>query len=154
MTISRRRIVFLLTAALIFLGNMSGNVSGLPEFRKAFLEKYAGPDASPEYRTMVRKANCNVCHVPNQPRKEHNAYGEELRKLIPGDAQERKKEARKEGRQKEEAQKLISELREAFEKVAAMKNEEGETYGDRIKAGKLPVEITEEQLEEDEDDDS
>ena len=35
----------------------------LPQFKKAFAEKYAAKHKSKEFQTAAKKASCNVCHV-------------------------------------------------------------------------------------------
>ena len=130
-----------LVVAWVLFGVATPSVLGLPEFKKAFTDKYAGDGASDDFKKLVRKAGCNVCHVPRQKKEVHNAYGEELEELITGHAQERKKEAKEEGREEEEKQKLLAEFEVALKKVAAMTNEDGETYGERIEEGKLPVDL-------------
>jgi hypothetical protein len=73
----------------------------------------------------VKEAKCAVCHMP-ETKKKRNAYGQELGKLL-----DRKKDA--ENKQK---------IREALEKVAAAKcnpkDPKSPTFGDLIRAGKLP----------------
>ena len=125
----------------ILIGVATPNVLGLPEFKKAFTDKYAGDGASDDFKKLVRKAGCNVCHVPRQPKDVHNVYGEELEELIPGRAKDRKQQAKEEGREDEEQEKLLAEFEQALEKVAAMTNADGETFGDRIRDEKLPVDM-------------
>jgi hypothetical protein len=51
-------------AIWLVLGVALPNVRAITEFRKAFVEKYAGDGADAEFQKLVRKAGCNVCHVP------------------------------------------------------------------------------------------
>ncbi|HEY6563241.1 MAG TPA: hypothetical protein VIY86_01985 [Pirellulaceae bacterium] len=126
--------------ALLFCGALAPNVFGLPEFKKAFTQKYAGENVPEDFKKLLRKTNCNVCHVARKPKQERNAYGEALANLIPGDAADRKKTAKKEGKDKEVTAEILKEFEDALTKVEAEKNSAGETFGDRLKSGKLPVE--------------
>jgi hypothetical protein len=128
-------------ATWLLIGVGIPNVLGITEFRKAFVEKYAGDGADEDFKKLVRKTGCNVCHVPRKPKNVHNAYGQQLKKLITGEVKERLKKAVEDGRRKEEVQALLAELAKALPAVAAMKNEAGETYGERIESGRLPVEL-------------
>jgi len=71
---------------------------------------------------MVAKAKCNICHVKGEKKKVKNEYGKLLDDLL-----DRKKDA-----------KNPEKIREALAKVADMKSPSGETWGEMIKAGKLP----------------
>jgi len=67
------------------------------------------------------KAKCNICHE-GKSKKDKNAYGKELDKLL-----DRKKDA-----------KNPEKIREALAKVAGMKSPSGKTWGEILKAGELP----------------
>ena len=69
----------------------------------------------------VAKAKCNICHE-GKSKKDKNAYGKELDKLL-----DRKKDA-----------KNPEKIREALAKVAGMKSPSGKTWGEILKAGELP----------------
>ena len=70
----------------------------------------------------VETAKCNVCHV-GKDKKNRNAYGEALDKLLD-------KKADKDDKEK---------IRKALEEVAALPSgEAGKTFGDLIQAGQLP----------------
>ena len=85
----------------------------------------------------------DVEHIKKKPKKvaNLNEYGKQLAKLVEGDANQRIKDARKkdgtEGANAEKA-KLVQEVQKAFDEVAKMKSEAGDTFGDRIKNGLLP----------------
>jgi hypothetical protein len=112
----------------------------LPAFRKAFEERYVKNNANAAFAEQVKKEGCNVCHVKGEKKDVRNAYGKVLADLIPGDAQERLKAAGESGKAAEEA-KLLEELQKAFTKAETtpVNGKDGETFGDRIKAGKLPA---------------
>ena len=75
--------------------------------------------------------------MKGEDKKLRNQYGEELSKLIEGNANQRMKDAGP--KRKEELEKILAELDKAFTEVAKMKSPNGDTYGERIGAGKLPV---------------
>jgi hypothetical protein len=109
-----------------------GNAEAIPLFYKTFETKYAGADAKPEFATLVKETKCNVCHVKGEKKEVRNAYGEALH-----DAGLDKKKYPKE-RIEAEADAVEKEVMEALEKVAKEKSAGGMTYGDLLKAGKLP----------------
>ncbi len=119
----------------------------LPPFKKAFDETYIEPSNNEALKAAFKKASCNACHVKGEGKDVNNAYGEVLADLIQGDAKDRIDAARKAGSKDAEEAKVLQEL------SAAMKKAEGErsnpsdsaspTYGDRLKSGKLPVDVPE-----------
>ena len=100
-------------------------------FKKEFDSKYVKKEpTTPEETALaaaVKKAKCNVCHY-GKKKKDRNAYGEALSELL-----DRKKDMRNKAK-----------IQEALDKVAAMKSDPDDpsapTFGDLIKAGKLPSE--------------
>jgi hypothetical protein len=123
----------------------AGTVAAMPPFRKAFEDKYVKEHPKAEFQAAAKKAMCNICHVQGKPKTVNNAYGEELAKLIEGKASDRLKKAGDSGKEAEQ-EKLLAELEAAFAKVEKVKVDSKDsaspTYGDLIKAGKLPVEAT------------
>lgn len=121
------------------------DAGAMPPFKKAFEEKYVKNHPSAEFQDAFKSAGCNACHVPEKPKTENNAYGQELAKLIPGSANARMKAANAAGvpAAQAEAKKLLVELEEAFGKVEKLKidpkNPASPTFGDRIKQGLLPA---------------
>ncbi len=95
----------------------------IPPFKKEFDTMYVKEGT--EFAKKVNEVKCNVCHVGIN-KKDRNAYGEELAKLL-----DRKTDATK-----------PDKIKEALQKVAAMKSKSGDdsspTFGDLIKDGKLP----------------
>ncbi|GIW92144.1 MAG: hypothetical protein KatS3mg110_0185 [Pirellulaceae bacterium] len=118
---------------------VSGSVQALPKFRQAFEKRYVDAAKNADFAEAVKKEGCNVCHVKGEQKSVRNAYGKVLADLIPGDAQERLKAAGDNKAAEEE--KLLKELEEAFTKAEKrpVNGKDGETFGDRIKAGKLPA---------------
>ncbi len=119
---------------------VSPAVLALPKFRQAFEKRYVDATKNAAFAELVKKEGCNVCHVKGEQKNVRNAYGKVLAGLIPGDAQERLKQAGDSKAQEE--QKLLKELEEAFTKAekTPVNGTNGETFGDRLKAGKLPAE--------------
>ena len=98
-----------------------------PVFKKAFDEQYGKNET---IKKASEDAKCNVCHFGNS-KKNKNDYGKALSELL-------KKDNYKEDRVKAEPEAVKKELEEAFKKVEAAKSKGGDTFGDRLKAGKLP----------------
>ena len=135
------RILIIVTATFVFGSVTPHPVLALPDFKKAFQKKYVDKD-NEAYTQVFRKSACNTCHVKGEKKSVHNDYGKHLSKLIQGNAKQRLKDAKSSGNADEVKAEVLRELDAAFEKVAKMKTskESDETFGDRIKAGKLPVE--------------
>lgn len=124
---------------------IAGDAWGLPQFKKAFEEKYEVKQ-NPEYKALMRKAGCNACHIKGEQDKSmQNDYGKALNELIEGSAKQRLDAAKEISRdeQKAELAKLVDEFKAALDEVDKKTNEAGETYGDRIRAGQLPVPLEE-----------
>lgn len=140
-----KKVIGILVSAFVVTGFCAQDALALPEFKKAFLDKYVKPHKSKELQTMAKKAGCNICHIKGSKDKhDQNEYGKLLNKLIEGDAKKRKTEAKNEGgleAQKKEREKILAELEKAFAKVGETKSEggKGPKFAELIKAGKLPV---------------
>lgn len=53
------------------------------QLKDAFGENYAGEKADAEFKTLVKEANCNVCHVDKEDKKKvRNPYGEALHEKL------------------------------------------------------------------------
>lgn len=95
------------------------------QFQKEFQKTYAGRE-NREFRDIVRKAKCFVCHQgEDNDHKFNNAYGQALAALLGEDDKKDKKK-----------------INDALEKIAAMPSDandpESKTFGDLILAGELP----------------
>ncbi len=86
-----------------------------PDYSKAFVAKYPSLEAAKE-------AKCNVCHYGDS-KKNRNEYGKAVGKAI-GEANCK------------DAAKITAGL----VKAEGEKSSSGETFGDKIKEGKLPAE--------------
>jgi cytochrome c2 len=104
------------------------------EYKKEFLDNH--PDK--KYVELVNKASnrCFVCHQGKKKKTNHNAFGKHLVELL-----DRKKDMK-------DKEKILA----AIKKVVAMhvdpKDENSETYLDRIKASKWPGGELEELMKE------
>ena len=110
--------------AAVFVG-LSGTADARPQYKKAHDAKYKESSIAGDLKT----AKCNSCHY-GKKKKDRNDYGQALVKA--GLTEEQYKELKKD---KEALAKVIDE---ALEKVLKEKSASGESFGDRIKAGKLP----------------
>lgn len=98
-------------------------------FRDEFIAKYVKADSSDSkdkaFAETCEKAKCNICHE-GVSKKNRNVYGQSLAKLLSRDADKENKE----------------KIQAALDKVAAMKSDpkdpKSPTFGDLIKAGRLP----------------
>jgi len=105
----------------------------IPPFWAQFEAKYVKKDATDEkqkaFAATLVETKCNVCHIKGKEKKERNAYGMELAKLL------NKKDFSPE-RMKAEPDKANQEIQAALDKVAAMKS--SFTFGELITVGALP----------------
>lgn len=136
-----KRVALVTVCGAVVVCLAAGPVSALPQFKKDFADKYVEGSNDAAFEETVKKAGCNVCHVKGEGKEVRNAYGEELAKLIPGDAKDRLAKAKENGTEDAEKEKLNKELAEAFKKVESMKSPSGPTYGELLKAHKLPVPV-------------
>lgn len=99
------------------------------QFQKEFYEIYnidKKAEEKTDFAKAVLEAKCYLCHQGKKSKKNRNCYGQEMSKLL--DAKKDKKDKEK--------------IAAAIQKVAKLhtdpKDEKSPTYGDLIKAGKLP----------------
>lgn len=118
--------LWMLSVAVLVLAGASP-AWAIPPFKKAFDEKYGSNEG-------VKKASdelkCNLCHY-GKSKKNLNDYGKSLHKLL-------EKNNFKEERLKAEPEKVKAEFEAAFTKTEGEKSKSGETFGERLKAGKAP----------------
>ena len=114
-----------LAMAVVVVGGVVSQRPALAhkEFLEEFKEVYVKPDTP--LAKEVETAKCNVCHAGSS-KKERNAYGEALDKLLDkGD------------------KKDTAKIRKALDEVAALPSDpekkDSPTFGALIKEGKLPV---------------
>jgi hypothetical protein len=137
-----RKAVALALVVVYVAGNLLVSpASALPQFKKAFEEKYVTNSSSDEFKAAFKAAGCNVCHVKGaMDKKSRNAYGVALAKVTGGHA---KKDldalSGDEDGKKAKLAEILKKLDDAFSKVEGQKSASGKTYGDLINAGKLPA---------------
>ncbi len=105
--------------------------NAFPQFFNEFKAKYVNENGSADdkaFADMVNnKVKCGVCHGKDAQGKENkkirNEYGKALSKLI-----------------NKNDKKDKPKIQKALDTVAGEKSPSGDTYGDRLKAHKLPAE--------------
>lgn len=109
------------------------------ELKKEWAEKYA---AEGDLKTSARKAGCYVCHVKGVKDKKsaesRNEYGTAMSAYL---ASKEIKIDDLKAKYKDDATKeaAIKDMVLLFETANAEKSKDGETFGAKIKAGKLPA---------------
>jgi hypothetical protein len=138
-----KRVVLAMLVGVVFVCMTAPNAFALTEFRNEFKKKYLDTHKDEAFKKLAKNESCKVCHIDKKKKSvdNMNEYGKQLAKLVEGSAAQRKKDAKDEGgtaAEKVEKEKLIKEILKAFDEVAKMKSEAGDTFGDRIKNGLLP----------------
>ena len=113
-------------AVAMVAGMTSRPALAIKQFQDEFKAVYVKPDSSdPAEKALaaaVETAKCNLCHKGKE-KKDRNAYGEALAELL----------------DKKEDAKNVDKIRKALETVAGKASPNGgPTFGELIKAGKLP----------------
>ena len=66
-----RSVVGIVVFSLVAVTLGAQNALALTQFKKAFAVKYADTHKSAEFKTAVKKASCNVCHVKGAKKEVH-----------------------------------------------------------------------------------
>jgi cytochrome c2 len=121
-----RKLAFFL-AAVLFVAGMEQPAPAVVQFYMEYKKAYLDTHSDKEYAATVNKAanRCFVCHQGKQ-RKNHNAFGLHLVELL-----DRKKDFR-------DKEKINAAIKKVVEMHVDPKDENSETYLDRIKASKWP----------------
>lgn len=107
--------------------------SATSAFNKQWKEVYLGDDVDAEFMKTARKAGCYVCHVKGEDKKKvRNEYGMAVHEYL--DAEKFTKDYIKENEEKA-AMEMTEGLKQAGEKMSS----DGEAFGAKIEAGKLPA---------------
>jgi hypothetical protein len=116
-----------LAASALFIFGVAQPAAGVPQFADAFVAKYVKDHPNKEFSETVMKGTnkCFVCHH-GKNRKNRNVFGKELDVLL-----DRKTDAK-------DQEKILASFAKVLEMHVDPKNDKSETYGDRVKAGKLP----------------
>jgi hypothetical protein len=119
----------LIVMAVVLSCACAKQAMAIAQFQAVFLKEYINDHEDKEFAKFVKtKARCHVCHQGKVDPKHvhHNAYGKHLVELL--DAKTDKKD--------------VEKIKKALAKVAEMhsdpKDDKSPTYGELIKAGKLP----------------
>jgi len=138
-----RNLTFLLVASVIATGSLTQSGMAFPQFHKEFVDLYVktddvqqgdggkastAPDAAkePTFAELATgaKTKCFVCHQ-GKKKKDRNPYGIALSELLT------KKD-------KKDTEKIVKALKAVDKIHTNPKDEKSPTYGELIKAGKLP----------------
>lgn len=135
-----RRSVVVLVAGVVLVVSATQQAVATPPFHKEFKNLYIQPETDEDFAKVVKsnKTGCLACHQ-GKKRKHHNPYGEHLEKLLD------KKKDRK------DKEKIIAALKKVEKMHSDPKDDKSPTYGDLIKANKLPGGPLEEVQKEPED---
>lgn len=105
----------------------------ISEFGKQWKDEFLGDAASEDFKAAGRKAGCYVCHVKDQDKKKvRNEYGNAVQEYLK--AADFPKEYLKANPEEAKAKIL-----EGFKKAAEHESSDGEKFGEKIKANKLPA---------------
>lgn len=130
----------LVVVALLLVAVSSSPAMAITHFKKIWDEKYTpkgdapgAGDVDPEFARAARKAGCFICHVKGEKKEEvRNEYGEAMTEFL-------KAENFDKDRIKNEPEKVKEEILAAFKKVEEKKSKDGEMFGAKLKANKLPA---------------
>ena len=123
-----RSICLFFIAVGILAGPLTRPAAAVMAFYKAFVAEYVDSQSEPDAafdRLVTKDAKCLVCHQ-GRNREHRNAYGAQLDKLL-----DKKTDARNN-------EKIVAALHEVAKLPADPRDPAGETFGQRIAAGKLP----------------
>jgi len=133
-----KRVCALVVATLVFLALGARSATALPPINVQWHEKYSAlKDEVVKTYGAESTAKCNVCHIAGKGKKERNAYGMAVSKYITKAHITKIKEDAGCDLDKaaEETKKYILE---GLSKCESEKAADGKTYGDAIRAGKVP----------------
>lgn len=123
----RHRYLLIVAAAVIACGVSRPARAIMPfynQFKKDYLENH--PDKKFVEEVTNDQNKCLICHQGKKSKKNKNAFGMEVGKLL-----DKKKDAK-------DTEKISAELKKALAMHVDPKDDKSETYLDRIKAGKWP----------------
>lgn len=124
-----QKMVLTLLVGILATCGVSQSAFALKQFNDEFKKVYDVSKSKAEeskFAKAVLDAKCYLCHQGRKSKKNRNSYGAELAKLL--------------DKKKDKSNK--KKMAEAFAKVAKLptdpKDKQSPTFGDLIKAGKLP----------------
>ncbi len=119
-----RQIAFVLCLAVLALVTLTKPAQAIPQFQKEFITLYAS-DKESDFGKEVKKAGCFTCHQ-GKLRKNQNAYGQELAKLLDKKADMKNPE------------KIVESLKKVADMHSVAGDDKSPTFGELISEGKLP----------------
>jgi len=132
------RVYALVVVTVVALAFGAKSATALPPINVQWHEKYSAlKDAVVKTYGEESTAKCNVCHIAGKGKKERNAYGMAVGKFITK-AQITKIKEDAGDNADAAAETTKKYILEGLTKVEGEKAADGKTYGDAIKAGKLP----------------
>lgn len=122
-----RRLIITCLCGSWALCNIPQEAQAIIGFKKEFEKLYINDETDKEFAKLIKsnKTGCYVCHQ-GKKRKNQNPYGKELEKLL-----DKKKD-------KKDKEKIIAALKKVEKIHTDPKDKKSPTYGDLIKANKLP----------------
>jgi hypothetical protein len=115
-----------LAASALFIFGVAQPAAGVQQFYDAFVAQYIKEHPDKAFAESVSKdAKCLVCHQ-GKSRKNRNVFGKELDVLL-----DKKTDAK-------DQEKILAAFKKVMDMHVDPKNDKSETYGDRVKASKLP----------------
>jgi len=120
----RKLTIMILAACLMTCGSVRPAMA-VKKFYEQFGKLYVGEDKDSPFGKAVGKAKCYICHQ-GKKKKHRNRYGAELSKLL-----DKKKDAKN-------PEKIVEALKKVGKMHLNAKDSKSPTYGDMIKASKLP----------------
>lgn len=133
-----KRFCLVAVLTLVAVATVANSASALPPINVQWHEKYSAlKDAVAAKYGDASTGKCNVCHVDGKGKKEKNEYGAVVGKYITKAEITAIKE--KLGDDTDGAAEITKKyILEGLSKVEAEKGANGQTFGELIKAGKLP----------------
>ncbi len=135
----KKVVALLLLGGFMALNNWASPAQALPPFKKAFDQKYVANSTDANFKAAAKAAGCNICHVKDKEKTERNEYGAALAKVTGGKVKADLDAAATPAAKKAIVDAALKNLQKAFQQVEADKSAAGPTFGEQIKAGKLPA---------------
>ena len=132
------RFCLLAVSSLIVVAMAAKSASALPPVNVQWHEKYSALKDAVVAKYGEKTGDlCNVCHIPGKGKKEKNGYGLAVGKFI---TKAGIMEIKQKAGDDSEAAALATKnyILEGLAKAEAEKGASGQTFGEMIKAGKLP----------------
>ena len=118
-------------AAVAIIMLSADRTDARPQYKSYFEKGVVAKSKNADFVTAAKEKKCNVCHFGTK-KSDRNDFGKALAKYTTKAGYLEKKA---------DATVLRKYFDEGLKKVLEIKNPEGEKYGERINAGKLPGSI-------------